>query len=73
MFGQRKDKSWRCVFIFRSGKSNVIYDLVEYLLCKGLNMSLLYDCTIPFQYLKTVFAMQDSTFSETGSQFISQR
>ena len=36
----------------------------------GLNISLTYDGTIPFQYLKTVVAMQDSTLLETDSQYV---
>ena len=36
----------------------------------GLNISLIYDGTIPFQYLKTVVAMQDSTLLETNSQYV---
>ena len=31
---------------------------------------MIYEAIILFQYLKTVVAMQDSTLSETGSQFI---
>ena len=32
--------------------------------------TLIYDGTIPFQYLITVVAMQDSTLSETGSKLV---
>ena len=36
----------------------------------GFNISLIYDGTIPFQYLKTVVAMQDSALLETDSQYV---
>ena len=55
---------------FVGGISNVICDLALYLLNEGLNKSLIHDGIIPFKYLGTVVAMQDSTLSETGSQFI---
>ena len=35
-----------------------------------VGISLVYDGTIPFQYLKTVVAMQDSTLSETANLFL---
>ena len=56
------------VFFFHSG-SNTICDLVLHLLYEILNISFIYDGTIPFQYLKILVTMQDSAFSETGSQF----
>ena len=50
--------------------SNVICDLVLYLQSEGLNISWICHGTIPFQYLKTVFTIQHSTLSLTGSQFL---
>ena len=50
--------------------SCAICDLVLYLLSENLTISWIYCGTIPFQYLKTVFAIQYSTLSITGSQFI---
>ena len=70
IFGPKKDKLFRHVFVFRRGMSNAICDLVLYLQSEGLNISWIYPGTIPFQYLKTVFAIQYSTLSLTGSQFI---
>ena len=58
------------VFIFRRSMLNAICNLVVYLQSEGLNISWTYPGTIPFQYLKTVFAIQYSTLSLTGSQFI---
>ena len=52
---------------------NAICDLVLYLLYEDLNIALIHDGTIPFQYLKIVVARHDSSLSETGSQFIFQR
>ena len=40
---------------------------------KNLNVSWIYYGAIPFQYLKTVVAMQHSTLSETGNQFFFRR
>ena len=70
IFGPKKDKFFCPVFVFRRGMSNAICDLVLYLQSEVLNMSWIYPGTIPFQYLKTVFAIQYSTLSLTGSQFI---
>ena len=36
----------------------------------GLNILLIYDGTISFQYLKSVVAMQGSTLSETWGQLV---
>ena len=71
-FRFKKIKAFFLVFVFCRRISNAICDPVLYFLFEGLNI-LLYDGTIPFQYLKTVVAMQDSTLPETGSQFIFQR
>ena len=68
-WGPVKDKL-AVLFYFRRGISNAICDPVLYLLRKGWNMSLIHDGTIQFQDLKIVVAMQYSTLSETGSQFI---
>ena len=57
------------VFVFRRGVSNAMCDLVLYLQSEGLKISWVYPGTIPFQYLKTVIAIQCSTLSLTGSQF----
>ena len=70
IFGLKKDKLFCLVFVFRRGISNAICDLVLYLQSEGLNISWIYPGTIPFQHLKTVFAIQYSTLSLTGSQFI---
>ena len=70
IFGPKKDKPLCPVFVFRRGMSNAICDLVLYLQSEGLNISWIYPGTIPFQYLKTVFAIQYSALSLTGSQFI---
>ena len=43
---------------------------VLYLQSEGLNISWMYPGLIPFQYLKTVFAIQYSTLLLTGSQFV---
>ena len=66
IFGPRKDKACCPVFIFRRGIYNAIWVLVLYLLYEGLNISLIYDGTIAFQYLGRAVAVQDSTVSETG-------
>ena len=71
IFGPRKDHSSCPIFYFHWGRSSTICDLVLYLLYEGLNMTLIYGGTSSFLYLKTVVAMQDSTLSETESQFIS--
>ena len=52
-----------------NGKYNATFDLVLYLLYEKLNISLTCDGTTPFQYLKRIVAMQDSTLSEAESQF----
>ena len=69
IFGPKKDKLFCSVFGFSRGISNAICDLVLYLQSEGLNISWIYPGTIPFQYLKTVFAIQYSTLSLTRSQF----
>ena len=66
IFGPRKDKV--CCPV-----SNANWYLVLYLLYDNLNISSIFDGTIPFQYLKTLLAIQDSTRSETGSHFVFQR
>ena len=70
IFGPTKDKFFFPAFIFRTGLSNGICDLVLYLQTGGLNISLIYTGKIPFQYLKTVFAIQYYTLSLTASKFI---
>ena len=70
IFSVKGDKLFCRVFVFRRGMSNAICDFVLYLQSEGLNISWIYPGTIPFQYLKTVFAIQYSTLSLTGSQFI---
>ena len=70
IFGPKKDKLFCPVFFFCRGMSNAICDLVLCLQSEGLNILWIYPRTIPFQYLKTVFAIQYSTLSLTGSQFI---
>ena len=57
------------LLISSSGMSNAICDLVLYLLCISLNI-LTYMVQARYNIIKTVVAMQDSTLSETGSQFI---
>ena len=57
IFGPKKDKLFCTVFVFRRDMPNVISDLVLYLQSEGLNTSWIYPCTIPFQYLKTFFAI----------------
>ena len=52
-----------------------VYLVPSVILCyiyrmKALNISWIHPGTIPFQYLKTVFAIQYSTLSLIGSQFI---
>ena len=69
IFGPKKDKLFCPAFVFRRGMSSAISDLVLYLQSEGLNIWI-YPGTIPFQYLKTVFVIQSSTLSLTGSQFI---
>ena len=64
------DKACCPVFVFRRGISNAICDIVLYLLIEGWNIPLINHGTVPFQYLKTVVAMQDSALSKSGSQFI---
>lgn len=54
IFCPRRDNSCHPVFIFRSGISNAIKDIVLYLLGKGWNTSSIYDSTFPLQYLKRV-------------------
>ena len=66
IFGRKKDKLFCPLIVFCKGMSNAICDLVLYLQSEGLNIS----WKIPFQYLTTVFAIQYSTLSLTGSQFI---
>ena len=68
VFGPRKDKAYRYVLVFCKGISNAICDLVLCLLNEGLNISLIYDGTMLFQYLKTADAMQDSSFSKIVKQ-----
>ena len=70
IFGPKKEKLFYPVFVFRRGMFSPICDLVLYLQSEGLNISSIYPGTIPFQYLKTVFAIQYSTLSLTGSQFL---
>ena len=70
IFGPKKDKLFCPVFVSRRGMPNAIHGLVLYLQSEGLNISWIYPGTIPFQYLKTVFTIQYSTLSLTGSQFI---
>ena len=70
IFGPKKDKFFCPVFVFRRGMSNAICDLVLYLQSEGLNISWIFLGTVPFKYLKTVFAVQYTTLSLTGSQFI---
>ena len=68
-FGPKKNKAYCSVFVFCWDISTAICDLVLYLLFEGLK-TLINDGVIPFQYLITVVAMQDSSISETGSQFV---
>ena len=70
IFGWKKDKLFSPVFVFRRGISNVIYNLVLYLQSQDINISLIYPRTIPFQYLKTLFAIQYFTLLLCGRQFI---
>ena len=67
MFSVQEKKKLDVLYIFCRGILNAIFNLVLYLLYEGLNISLIYDGTIPFQYLKAIVAMQDSTLTETGS------
>ena len=48
IFVRRKDKACCPVFVFLRGIYNVICHVVLHLLYKGLNISLIYDSTIPF-------------------------
>ena len=64
VFGPKKDKLFCPVFLFCRGMSNAICDLLLYLQSVGLNNSWIYPGTIPFQYLKMVFAIQYSTLSD---------
>ena len=52
IFGPKKHKLFCPVFVFRRRMSNVICDLVLYLLSEGLNISWIYTGTIPFHYIK---------------------
>ena len=70
IFDPKKDKLFCPVLVFCRGTPNAICDLVLYLQSEGLNISWIYPGTVPSQYLKTVFAMQSSTLSLTGSQII---
>ena len=70
IFGPKKDKLFCPVFVFRRGLSNAICDPVLYLQSEGIKISWIYLGTIPFKYLKTVFAIQDFSLSPAGSQFI---
>ena len=70
IFSRKKDKFFCLEFFFRRGMSNAICDLVLYLQSEGLNISWIHPGTIPFQCLKTVFAIRYSTLSLTVSQFI---
>ena len=72
IFGPNNDKHFCPVFAFRRGMSNAICDLVLYLQSEGLNIKWIYPVTIPFQYLKTVFAIQYSTLSLTSLFFESE-
>ena len=69
IFGPKNDKLLCPVFVFCRGMSNAICDLVLYLQSEDLNISSIYAGTIPFQYLRMVFAIQNSTLSLTESQF----
>ena len=69
IFGLRKGKTCSSTFAFYKGITNAICDLVLYPLSEGWDMSLISNCTILFQFLKTVAGMHDCTLSETGSQF----
>ena len=69
-FGPKKDKLFCPVFVFRRGMPNAICDVALYLQSEGLNISWIYPGSVPFQCWKTVFAIQYSTLSITGSQFI---
>ena len=69
IFGPKKNKLFCPVFVCHRGMSNVICDLVLYVQSEALNISWIYPGTIPFQYLKIVFAIHYSTLSLTGSQF----
>ena len=68
--GPKKDKLCCPVFAIHRDMSNDICDLVLYLQSECFNISLICPGTIPFQYLKTVFAIQYSAVSLTRSQFI---
>ena len=72
IFGPKKDNLFCPVFVFRRSMSNAICDHVLYLQSEYLNIPWAYPGTIPFQYLKMVFAIQYSPPSLTGSQFIFQ-
>ena len=67
IFSPRKDEACCLEFPFHSCISNAFCDVVLNLLYKGLNISLIYDGTIPFQYLKTVVAMQILLFEKLGA------
>ena len=58
IFESKKNKLFSPVIIFHRGMSNAICDLVLYLQSEGLNISWIHPHTVPFQYSKTVFAIQ---------------
>ena len=67
IFDRKKDVLFYPIFVFRRGMRNGTWrDLKLYLQNKGfVNISWIYAGTIPFQYLKTVFAIRYSTLSLT--------
>ena len=72
-FSPRKSNACCAVFVFHGGISNVICDLVLYLLHERLNIPSTNDSTMPFHHLKIVVTMHDSAVWETCSQFILSR
>ena len=72
IFGPKKGKLFYPVFVFHKGMFNAqCYQWSGAISVEGgFNISWIYHGTMPFQYLKTVFAKQYSTLSLTGSQFI---
>ena len=73
IFGPKKEKVCCLVLVLVNSKYNATFDLALYLLYEKLNISLTCDATTPFQYLKRIIAMQDSTLSEGENQFFFQR
>ena len=68
IFPSRKVKSCIC-FSLSYIQCHFWWSITDFYMIVQSRLSSIYNCTIPFQCSKALFAMQNSTLPKTGSQF----